>query len=125
MKRRDFAAGIVGAAVAGIIAGAGNRAKAAGPIAFGQEGEKAKHACHGMNECKGQGGCKTAANECAGKNECKGKGGCATVAHHDCAGKNDCKGQGGCKTAKNECAGKNECKGHGGCSVPVKKHDTP
>ena len=30
-----------------------------------------------MNECKGQGGCKTGDNGCAGKNSCKGKGGCA------------------------------------------------
>lgn len=41
------------------------------------------HDCAGKNECKGQGGCKTATNSCAGGNECKGKGGCkvdATIA---------------------------------------------
>lgn len=41
------------------------------------------HDCAGKNECKGQGGCKTATSTCAGTNECKGKGGCkvdATVA---------------------------------------------
>src|SRR5436190_8446131 len=37
-----------------------------------------KHACKGMNSCKGKGGCKTGDNGCKGKNSCKGKGGCAT-----------------------------------------------
>ena len=32
-----------------------------------------KHACKGLNDCKGQGG-----GENWGKNSCKGKGGCAT-----------------------------------------------
>ncbi|HYY29056.1 MAG TPA: hypothetical protein VE860_13975 [Chthoniobacterales bacterium] len=32
-----------------------------------------KHACKGLNDCKGQGGGKN-----WGKNSCKGKGGCAT-----------------------------------------------
>lgn len=35
--------------------------------------------CKGMNECKGQGNCKTHDNDCAGKNECKGQGGCKPV----------------------------------------------
>jgi len=39
-------------------------------------GAGAKECCKGKNECKGQGGCKTATNECAGLNECKLKGGC-------------------------------------------------
>lgn len=37
-----------------------------------------KHACKGLNNCKGQGGCKSGDNGCKGKNSCKGKGGCAT-----------------------------------------------
>ena|SRR5271166_4749372 len=37
-----------------------------------------KHACKGMNSCKGKGGCKASDNGCKGKNSCKGKGGCAT-----------------------------------------------
>ena len=37
----------------------------------------AEHACAGLNDCKGQGGCSTANNDCAGKNDCKGLGGCA------------------------------------------------
>lgn len=38
----------------------------------------AKHACKGMNSCKGQGGCATGDMGCKGKNTCKGKGGCKT-----------------------------------------------
>ena len=30
--------------------------------------------CTGVNACKGQGGCKSAANDCSGKNGCKGQG---------------------------------------------------
>jgi len=37
-----------------------------------------KHACKGLNSCKGRGGCKSSDNGCKGKNSCKGKGGCAT-----------------------------------------------
>jgi len=37
-----------------------------------------KHACKGLNSCKGKGGCKSSDNGCKGKNSCKGKGGCAT-----------------------------------------------
>lgn len=39
-----------------------------------------EHACKGLNECKGQGGCHVeGANSCTGSNECKGKGGCCTM----------------------------------------------
>jgi hypothetical protein len=37
-----------------------------------------KHACKGLNDCKGRGGCKTELNSCRGQNECKGRGGCRT-----------------------------------------------
>jgi uncharacterized membrane protein len=30
--------------------------------------------CSGINECKGHGACKSAANACAGQNGCKGQG---------------------------------------------------
>ena len=30
--------------------------------------------CHGVNACKGQGGCKGASNACKGQNGCKGQG---------------------------------------------------
>ncbi len=36
---------------------------------------------------------------CKGMNACKGKGGCAVEGKHACKGKNECKGAGGCKTA--------------------------
>ena len=42
--------------------------------------DTSKHSCKGMNDCKGQGGCKSGDNGCKGKNSCKGKGGCATNA---------------------------------------------
>lgn len=67
----------------------------------------AKHACRGLNECKGQGA--------KGTNECAGSGTCATVEHHICGGHNDCKGQGGC----GKTPGANECAGKGGCHVPM------
>jgi hypothetical protein len=34
------------------------------------------HSCKGMNDCKGQGGCKTTQHACKGMNDCKGQGGC-------------------------------------------------
>ena len=37
--------------------------------------ELPKHACKGMNDCKGQGG---GDKKHSGKNSCKGKGACAT-----------------------------------------------
>lgn len=41
----------------------------------GAAGEQAaKVHCQGVNECKGHGACKSAANACAGQNGCKGKG---------------------------------------------------
>jgi hypothetical protein len=39
----------------------------------------AKHACKGLNDCKGRGGCKTELNSCRGQNECKGRGGCRST----------------------------------------------
>ncbi len=58
---------LIAAAVAGMFGIA-----AAPALAGGKDGGKVH--CQGVNECKGKGACKTAANECAGKNECKGKG---------------------------------------------------
>ena len=78
---------LVGAALAGIVAG--NKAYAQntnstrsfssvskGLIAADQP--KEKHACKGKNSCQGKGGCKSGDNGCKGKNSCRGKGGCAT-----------------------------------------------
>ncbi|PQO33559.1 hypothetical protein [Blastopirellula marina] len=67
----------------------------------------AKHACRGLNECKGQG--------VGGKNDCAGTSTCATIAHHACGGQNECKGQGGC----GETPGANECATKGHCAIPM------
>lgn len=77
------------AAFAGLLAGATVSLQAS-PNPFGQgdkgqaaaeTGKKAskktkveKHACKGLNSCKGKGGCGTT----KGKNDCKGKGECRT-----------------------------------------------
>lgn len=118
---KNVPASLMAAAVAAFVAGAPlagcQSSKDAHPSSHAMAGEK--HACKGMNTCKGNGGCGTAANACAGKNACKGQGGCATVDKHGCKGQNACKGQGGCKSGDNGCAGKNSCKGQGGCAVPV------
>ncbi len=119
MDRREFTK-IMGAVVAGMVAGAKVLAEEKKADA------KEKHACKGMNSCKGNGGCKTGDAGCAGKNSCKGKGGCATVESRTAArARTSCKGQGGCKTGDGGCAGKNSCKGKGGCDVPVKKSSRP
>jgi hypothetical protein len=41
--------------------------------------QPSKHACKGLNDCKGRGGCKTEVNTCKGQNQCKGRGGCKTA----------------------------------------------
>ncbi len=75
---------IAGAAMAGLFTGTAARVHAAysGPNAgtsiHKMDATVDKHACKGMNSCKGNGGCKTGDNGCKGKNSCKGKGGCAT-----------------------------------------------
>ena|SRR5215831_8372727 len=117
MDRRKFSK-VVGAAVAGMVAGSKLTGRRVEVLAA--DDKAAKHVCKGLNECKGQGACATAENGCSGQNSCKGKGGCATVAKHSCKGQNECKGQGGCKSGDNGCAGKNSCKGKGGCQVPLK-----
>jgi hypothetical protein len=75
----------VTAALAGLVGG--TAARAAQPIsqvnpvfslgmaADDKKAEVEKHACKGMNSCKGQGG---GSKKEWGKNECKGKGACAT-----------------------------------------------
>ena len=83
---------IVGAAIAGLLAGGGavqasnllSHAKAGFNATAQDKDEKSdktakdKHACKGQNSCKGTGGCKSSDNGCKGKNSCKGKGGCRT-----------------------------------------------
>ncbi len=116
MDRREFAR-LVAAAVGGIVAGGTLAFPLAGTAFADDEPPAAKHACRGLNECKGQGACKTDLNACKGQNECRALGGCATV-KHECKGQNACKGLGGCRAGDNQCAGRNSCKGKGGCSAP-------
>ena len=112
MNSRDLAKYLVlGGVIAGLSAGTSLRADTAksNTLSFNQPSQSVqmaaadKHACKGLNSCKGQGA--------DGKNDCKGQGSCASKAYkHSCAGKNACKGQGA--------GGKNECKGKGSCAVP-------
>jgi hypothetical protein len=101
LSRRDFGK-LSLAAFGGLLVG--SMAKPgrlfAGDMSEGAE----KHACCGLNECKGEGA--------GGKNDCAGTGTCATTKAHGCSGQNDCKNQGQ--------TGENDCKGKGGCAVPVK-----
>ena len=84
---------VAGAALAGLLAGAGTTVHASnllpnsgtrtliGTLSTpdGQAPATSdKHACKGQNSCKGTGGCKTSDQGCKGKNTCKGKGGCRT-----------------------------------------------
>lgn len=72
-----------------------------------------KHACRGLNVCKGLGRSK--------ENECAGQGTCASVADSSCGTQNECATLGGC----GETVGLNECKGQGGCHIPLMKDAWP
>lgn len=73
------------AAVAGLVGGtaaraaqtspAGTQYSLAGALTADAKKDIEKHACKGMNSCKGNGG---GARKEWGKNSCKGKGACAT-----------------------------------------------
>ena len=86
MNRRKFGIAL-GAAIAGLTAGAALQAQdtppADKPAKKAKKTKAAKHDCKGQNACKGQGGCKTGDNGCKGKNSCKGKGGCSVPAKKD------------------------------------------
>ena len=77
---------VLTAAFTGLLGGTVARVNAASPAGSaisavaGQAADTPleKHACKGLNSCKGKGGCKSSDNGCKGKNSCKGKGGCAT-----------------------------------------------
>ena len=124
MNSRELARYLVlGGVLTGIAAGSNAQASplassqksmSSNTVAMATDAKPAdKHACKGLNACKGHGNCKAGDHGCAGKNSCKGKGGCASKEYqHSCAGQNACKGQGP--------GGKNDCKGKGGCAVPPK-----
>jgi hypothetical protein len=76
---------LIAAAVGGIVTGAtgcGGGSKSGGDpemqnaTSQTEEAATSKHGCKGMNDCKGQGGCKTDKHACKGQNDCKGQGGC-------------------------------------------------
>ena len=70
--------GLLGGTVARAATSA-NTSSVVSPIAGQAAADKVeKHACKGLNSCKGKGGCSSSDNGCKGKNSCKGKGGCAT-----------------------------------------------
>jgi hypothetical protein len=67
------------ASTSGSGAGLTSASSSISPIAGQAAADKVeKHACKGLNSCKGKGGCSSSDNGCKGKNSCKGKGGCAT-----------------------------------------------
>jgi hypothetical protein len=75
---------MMGAALAGFVAGQTVVAQDTGKDTAKTSGKKAgktkkeKHACKGQNSCKGKGGC----GSTKGTNDCKGKGECSTDAKH-------------------------------------------
>jgi hypothetical protein len=109
LDRRRFQQ-LVASAFGGLVVGStvgcsGDKQSASGSaVAAAVAGEK--HACRGLNLCKGQGA--------DGKNACAGQGTCANV-KNGCGGQNECKNLGGC----GKTAGGNECKTQGGCHVPL------
>jgi hypothetical protein len=71
--------GLLSGTVARAASLANSASSAISPIAGQAADDKVeKHACKGLNSCKGKGGCSSSDNGCKGKNSCKGKGGCAT-----------------------------------------------
>jgi len=79
-----------------------------------------KHACMGLNACKGQG---RKLKPTDPDNKCAGQGACYTSNNHTCHTLNDCKHQGGCglygSTEEQSIPGGNQCKGHGSCATPI------
>ena len=89
---------LLAAAVTGMLMGGTLTSCAGGPDSnTSAQTEIEKHACKGMNSCKGNGGCATSKHACKGMNDCKGLGGCAVEGKNSCKGQNECKGHGGCK----------------------------
>ena len=77
INRRDFGK-VMLAVTGGLLAGT----QLPRVASAGEDGGD-KHACKGLNSCKGQGGCATGDGGCAGKNSCKGHGGCAVPMKKD------------------------------------------
>lgn len=104
VSRRDFGK-LAFAAFSGVVAGSVLGGSLLSADEMKKEAAAAeKHACCGLNACKGQGA--------GGDNECAGQGKCSTTEAHGCQGANACRNQGG--------EGINDCKGKGSCAVPIK-----
>jgi hypothetical protein len=89
---------------------------------------EARHACLGLNECKGQG--RTRDNDCAGQGYCStaleynyADPSTPTVSDHTCHVQNNCAGQGGCGLygtgAEQDLPGANRCATLGSCATPI------
>lgn len=78
MKNEATRGALVAALAAGLFA------SMAPPLAHASDSDKVH--CHGVNACKGKGGCKSTSNACAGKNGCKGKG-WVEMTEKECAAK--------------------------------------
>lgn len=76
-KKLTISAALVAAAFSGIMAGCKSNGASAGTQANSTDPDK--HACKGLNACKGKGNCSTGDAGCKGKNSCQGKGGCKTM----------------------------------------------
>ncbi|WP_286829548.1 MULTISPECIES: ferritin-like domain-containing protein [Kordiimonas] len=91
--------------------------------------DEVRHACMGLNSCKGQG--RTRDNACAGQGYCSTalaynytKPGEPIVSDHTCHVKNNCAGQGGCGlygTAEEQYndPSNNACATKGSCATPI------
>ncbi len=101
----------------------------AAPPAPGQlQHDEVRHACMGLNHCKGQG--RTRDNACAGQGYCStalefnyADPSAPVVSDHTCHVKNACAGQGGCglygTAEEQDHPGGNACGALGSCATPI------
>lgn len=96
------------------------------PAAVGKD--EVRHACMGLNHCKGEG--RTRDNNCAGQGYCStaleynyADPSQPNVSDHTCHVKNDCAGQGGCglygTAEEQDHPAHNECATLGSCATPI------
>ncbi len=88
-----------------------------------------RHACMGLNSCRGSDRFGLTGHEVPGEpgvfevNSCAGQGYCSTTPDHQCHVQNSCRDQGGCGlygTAEElNCPGDNACRGLGSCATPI------
>jgi len=92
-------------------------------IAENQPQGMPRHACMGLNSCKGSDRFGMDGPNKAGPHQCAGQGYCSTGTDHTCHVQNDCKGQGGCGLygtgEEMENPGANACRSQGSCATPI------